>query len=396
MDIEHTLRTITGPQPSDPYAMYAAADSGTLPKPLVPAPTVAPTKPSLPEKPAVDRNSKPVLERKPSVEKPSTEPKQDWERNSVKKKILGIQNIPKGSAEPNEGMSVEKRYLATVNNNEKTVAEKKLSYVSTESKKENLRAKQAMFDEKHSESTQRLMPSKQVSVNTNSNPVINNKPVEPPKPDLKKQAPVPPGGSKQFHKTVISVGGGSGPQKPSVNRTVSTPHPQVNTAPAPSGSKAQTLPAKANPAFHEQPQSSVPPSSQTATESVYSVAMDTDAGYSVKADYNPRAPMVNTQQQQGKGTEGYSYAAVQNGTSTEYSYTAVQGGGSRPTSTSSTGQNELVFDSFYSQVQRAPNGTSSRHEEQDNHYDIVDIVNQTSKNKNVNSNQVRKFTKILQ
>lgn len=330
MEIENTVKNFTG-APSRDFLAENAESTGSLPKPLVPTPasvsapkgpapgppkTPAPappqaSKPSIPQKPLVETRAHPVLQKKTSADEDGG---QGLKPKRGSYKVLKIDNIPSKSAG-----GVEDRYVNAVTNDHHTVAEKKLSYISTDSGKEDLQAKKEMFENSkptgQPEHPVKSNVNHQKPVDLNSNSVISNKPNIEPKVEKRNSNPntgtaaLAKGPTPQDKKfvTVLSVGSGPAP-KPSVNRTTSTPQNQVMPKGLAPESKVKTLPPKSTQPYYDMPQSSIPPPTPPTQSgnSVYSLAGNP---YSAVANHSSgevtSSPRVET------GNE-YSYPTVPN------------------------------------------------------------------------------------
>lgn len=398
MDIENTLKKITGAPVTDPLT-EDISPPGLLPQPLAPTPAKAQApsppggtqKPSLPRKPSVDMSTKP-----PSMEKTEDDVGQKPKARTGSYKVLKIDNIPD---KPKE--KVEMRYLGAAANTVHENIEKKLSYVSSEDRHKDLKAKKAMF-EGNVGATQALQVAKsnvtdQKSVDMNSNSVIHDKP----KVDAKTAVGEKTGPSKNKQQdgkfvTVLTVGGEQ--QKTSLNRTISTPQQPVSQSQTPVGTKAKTLPGKVARPYLDQPQSSIPPDMiPPSSDSVYSLAKDPDPLQSIPSYYSSEQLGNAAALQTGRTAMGnnpaqdpYSYSLLSNNSSAidgnsgtpssfVYSYSTVPGGMNDADRQSGTNLTDGDM-ALYAAVEKSNEGMAR---EVSNDY--VCVVNKNGNSSQVNS-----------
>lgn len=399
MDIENTLKKITGAPVID-LLTEDVSPPGLLPQPLnmTPAKAQAPNspggtkKPLLPRKPSVDMPAKPALENKPSVEKTEDDLSQKPKVRTGSYKVIKIDNIPD---KPKE--KVEMRYVGAAANAVHENIEKKLSYVSSEDGRKDLKAKKAMF-EGNAGTTQALPTAKstvtdQKSVDMNSNAVIPDKPKA--KPAVGEKTG-PSKNKQQDGKFVTVLTVGAEQQKTSLNRTTSTPQQPVSQSQTPTGTKAKTLPVKVARPYLDQPQSSIPPDMiPPSSDSVYSLAKDPESLQSIPSYYSSEQLGNAAAQQTGINSMGnnpvqdpYSYSRLSNNSSAiggnsgtpssfVYSYSMVPGGMNDADLQSGTNPTDGDM-ALYAAVEKSGKGMP---QEVSNDYDCV-------VNKNGNSSQV--------
>lgn len=252
-------------------------------------------------------------------------------------KVEKIANIPHGD-------KIENRYLDSINKSD--FAEKKLSFVSSESRQKDIEVKKAMFDKpktgekphveqlKPSDKTRSSIVEKSTDqARSNAKPAVSAE--RPPLERIESQQM----GNK--HVTVLSVGS----QKPQLNKAKSVPVEPITTVHnIPTRSK--TVPKNGNP-FQEAPQSSVPPETSPAkTPSVYSSAGNSQF-YSSLSDYSSVVPKPDT-----KSVPNDHYSAIANYSSAvgsqknAYAYAYATDIPGEVTSLKPTGENTSSFYSF--------------------------------------------------